>query len=70
MKPYPVVETVQKDNICHTCIVPAPISSLAYERALDVASKAIAVLEGAGIFGVELFLMPDQTIILNEIAPR
>ena len=33
-------------------------------------SRAIAALEGAGIFGVELFLMPDDSIILNEIAPR
>lgn len=70
MRPYPVVETVQKDNICHITITPAQLSADASNRALEVASQAIAALEGAGIFGVELFLMPDDSILLNEIAPR
>lgn len=70
VRPYPVVETVQKDNICHTTITPAQLSATASDKALAVASQAIAALEGAGIFGVELFLMPDDTILLNEIAPR
>ncbi len=70
VRPYPVVETVQKDNICHTTITPAQLSATASDKALAVASQAVAALEGAGIFGVELFLMPDDTILLNEIAPR
>ncbi len=70
VRPYPVVETVQKDNICHITITPAQLSAAASNRALAVASKAIGALEGAGIFGVELFLMPDDSILLNEIAPR
>lgn len=65
-----MVETVQKDNICHITITPAQVSADAGNRALAVASRAIAALEGAGIFGVELFLMPDDSILLNEIAPR
>lgn len=70
VRPYPVVETVQKDNICHITITPAQLSATASNKALAVASQAIAALEGAGIFGVELFLMPDDSILLNEIAPR
>ena len=35
-----------------------------------VAQSAIRSLEGAGIFGVELFEMEDGTVLLNEIAPR
>lgn len=27
-------------------------------------------LEGAGVFGVELFLLKDGSIVLNEVAPR
>jgi phosphoribosylaminoimidazole carboxylase len=65
-----VVETVQKDNICHICLAPAQIPGSSYADALDVASRAIASLDGLGIFGVELFLMKDNTILLNEIAPR
>ncbi|GAA5825540.1 hypothetical protein JCM11251_000277 [Rhodosporidiobolus azoricus] len=42
------------------------------ERAQEDAQKAIDALgEGAvGVFGVEMFLMPDGSLLLNEIAPR
>ena len=40
-------------------------------KAQDVAKSAIASFEGAGIFGVELFLLEDgETVLLNECAPR
>ncbi|KAI0717558.1 Phosphoribosylaminoimidazole carboxylase [Cerioporus squamosus] len=44
---YPVVETVHKDNICHC--------------AREVAENAVKTLQGAGVFGVEMFLMADGT---------
>eukprot|EP00669_Euglena_mutabilis_P002629 TRINITY_DN13301_c0_g1_i1.p1 TRINITY_DN13301_c0_g1~~TRINITY_DN13301_c0_g1_i1.p1 ORF type:complete len:414 (+),score=89.36 TRINITY_DN13301_c0_g1_i1:455-1696(+) len=67
---YPVVESVQRDNICHIVTCPARISRNARERAERVAFDAISTLTGAGIFGVELFLLPDDVVLLNEIAPR
>lgn len=67
---HPVVETIQKDNVCHTVIAPAQVSSDILDRASKVAMKAISVLPGRGIYGVELFLMPDGSVLLNEIAPR
>mmetsp|Transcript_13150 Transcript_13150/g.17327 ORF Transcript_13150/g.17327 Transcript_13150/m.17327 type:complete len:564 (-) Transcript_13150:413-2104(-) len=67
---YPVVETVQKDNICHTTLCPVEISAQAAKEAERVASAAISCLSGAGIFGVELFLLSDDSVLLNEIAPR
>jgi len=67
---YPVVETVQKDNICHTVSAPAAISSKAMHQAQAIALAAISSLDGAGIFGVELFLQADGKVLLNEIAPR
>eukprot|EP01038_Epipyxis_sp_PR26KG_P004196 gene4196-5967_t len=67
---YPVVETIQKDNICHLVIAPAQISSLAYKSAMEIAIKAIASFDGIGIYGVELFLLHDESVLLNEIAPR
>ncbi|ORY83502.1 Phosphoribosylaminoimidazole carboxylase [Leucosporidium creatinivorum] len=41
-------------------------------RAQEAAEKAIDALgEGAvGVFGVEMFLLPDGSLLLNEIAPR
>ncbi|KAJ1675677.1 phosphoribosylaminoimidazole carboxylase ade2 [Spiromyces aspiralis] len=66
---YPVVETVQRDNICHLVYAPAQISGLTAERAADVARAAIQSFDGAGVYGVELFLTPNG-ILVNEIAPR
>ncbi len=67
---YPVVETIQKDNICHTVSVPAAIAPSLMKQAQAIALEAIRSLDGAGIFGVELFLQADGKVLLNEIAPR
>lgn len=67
---YPVVETVQHNNICHIVTAPAQISPSAAKTAVDVAKRCIASLTGVGIYGVELFLLEDGTCVANEIAPR
>lgn len=70
MVSYPVVQNIHKDNICHTVIAPAPISLEQKEIAEELATKAVSSLQGAGIFGVEMFLCNDGQILINEIAPR
>ncbi|KAI0785579.1 phosphoribosylaminoimidazole carboxylase [Abortiporus biennis] len=68
---YPAVETVHKDNICH--LVFAPLRSRdpsVANHARQVAEAAVKTFKGAGIFGVEMFLLADGSIYLNEIAPR
>lgn len=67
---YPVVETVQQDNICHLVMAPAQVSQEAAEAACQLANRAIGTMPGCGIYGVELFLLPDGSVVLNEIAPR
>lgn len=67
---YPVVETIQKNNICHFVLAPAQISSLAKKRATKLAVKTIKLIKGAGVFGIEMFKTPDDKIWLNEISPR
>nr|GEX49783.1 phosphoribosylaminoimidazole carboxylase, chloroplastic isoform X1 [Tanacetum cinerariifolium] len=67
---YPAVETVHRDNICHIVKAPANESWKIMKLATDVASRAVASLEGAGVFAVELFLTEDGEILLNEVAPR
>ena len=59
---YPAVETVHRENVCH--IVSAPLrsrSSGLSARAQALAQQAIDALgDGAvGVFGVEMFVMPD-----------
>lgn len=68
--PYPVVETIQEDNICKLVIAPATIATASANQAQEIALAAISTLDGAGIFGVELFLQADGTVLLNEVAPR
>ncbi|VDC04033.1 unnamed protein product [Peniophora sp. CBMAI 1063] len=68
---YPVVETIHKDNICHLVFAPLRSSDPALAtRARAVAEKAVQSLEGAGVFGVEMFLTESGDILVNEIAPR
>jgi 5-(carboxyamino)imidazole ribonucleotide synthase len=67
---YPVVETVQRDHICHIVRAPAPIQGEVAERAAHVARSAVEAIEGVGVFGVELFETEAGDILYNEIAPR
>ncbi|KZT20561.1 Phosphoribosylaminoimidazole carboxylase [Neolentinus lepideus HHB14362 ss-1] len=68
---YPAVQTVHKESIMHLVFVPLRNRDPAVPaRAQVIAEAAIATFEGAGVFGVEMFLMQDGTIYINEIAPR
>lgn len=67
---YPVVETVQKNNICDIVIAPAQISKSSVKKATVLAKKVIKHFKGAGVFGIEMFLKKDDNVLVNEIAPR
>lgn len=67
---YPVVETVQRNHICHTVRAPAPAPTDITERAASLAQRAVAAVEAVGSFGVEMFLAGNGDIFINELAPR
>ncbi|MBC6957346.1 MAG: 5-(carboxyamino)imidazole ribonucleotide synthase [Chloroflexi bacterium] len=67
---YPVVETVQRNHICHIVRAPAGIPRHVAALAQEIAVRAVQAFGGVGIFGVELFELLDGQIVLNEIAPR
>lgn len=67
---YPTVETIHKENICHLVYAPARITDTLREKASLVAKNAVKSFPGCGIFGVEMFLLPNQELLINEIAPR
>lgn len=67
---YPVVETVQKDHICHVVKAPAPVSSEIANRAAELGRRAVAAVGGTGTFGIEMFLAADGVLAINELAPR
>jgi len=67
---YPIVETIHKRNICIEVLAPARISEKIRKQAESVALQVASLLEGAGTFGIEMFLTRDAKILVNEIAPR
>jgi 5-(carboxyamino)imidazole ribonucleotide synthase len=67
---YPVVETVQRDHICHLVKAPAAVPAEIAARAAETARAAVAAVGAVGSFGVEMFLARDGAIVVNELAPR
>ena len=68
---WPVVETVQRDGICHEVIAPAPdldpdVAVAAEELALKLAGELGVV----GVLAVELFETTDGRLLVNELAMR
>jgi len=70
MVTYPVVETVQRDHICHIVKAPAAVPQAVARRAAALARRAVEAFGGVGSFGVELFMMADGALVINELAPR
>ncbi len=70
MQAYPVVETVQQNHICHMVRAPAPVAPAVAAHAVVLAQQAVQAVNGVGIFGVELFVLADGTVLYNEMAPR
>ncbi|RKD95479.1 5-(carboxyamino)imidazole ribonucleotide synthase [Halopiger aswanensis] len=83
---FPIGENVHVDEILRETIVPARSSDAAEQRAREVAEDVLEVMDGRGVYGIELFETSeaprasenssgqspreDGEILLNEIAPR
>jgi phosphoribosylaminoimidazole carboxylase len=67
---YPTVETIHENNICHLVYAPARVADSVQFKAKLLAQNAVKSFPGAGIFGVEMFLLPNGELMINEIAPR
>jgi len=67
---YPMVENIHEDNILKITIAPARVSNDVIRNAGEIAKKTMQVLNGAGVFGIEMFIAQNNKILINEIAPR
>jgi len=67
---YPMVENIHEDNILKITIAPARVSDDVIRNAGEIAKKTMQVLNGAGVFGIEMFVDQNNEILINEIAPR
>lgn len=67
---YPVVETVQRNHICHIVRAPAPVEPSVALRTTELARAAVETVGGVGITAVELFQTAAGDVLINELAPR
>jgi len=67
---YPVVMTEQEHQVCHRVIAPAQVSLAVKSQVEAIAHSLLKHLQVVGILGIELFLTHDDTVLINEIAPR
>ena len=67
---YPIAENVHRRHILHTTRAPAPMTAQAQQRAEQIAVTIAEALGHVGVMCVEMFELPDGTLLVNEIAPR
>jgi 5-(carboxyamino)imidazole ribonucleotide synthase len=67
---YPVAENEHRRHILHTTCAPARIGHAAQLRAEELATHVATALDHIGVMAVEMFLLPDESLLVNEIAPR
>ena len=69
---YPVTEMVfdPELNICTSVVAPASLAPAVETQARQLAVAVIDALGGVGVFGVELFLTREGSLLVNETAPR
>lgn len=67
---YQVVENQHRDHILRRTIAPAPISSHTAAQAERLAYQIAQALDYVGVMAVEMFQLPDEQLLINEVAPR
>ena len=67
---YDPAENRHRYHILDLSIVPARIAPEVAEEAAAIARRIAEALDYRGILGVEFFLKPDGSLLVNEMAPR
>ena len=68
---YPIVQSTQRDGICHEVVAPAPgLDPDLASRAQELALRIAGALGVTGILAVELFETGDGRVLVNELAMR
>lgn len=67
---YAVTENAHEGGILRHCQAPASIDSSLADRISALAAEVLKALDGVGLFCIELFLLKNDVLLINEIAPR
>jgi 5-(carboxyamino)imidazole ribonucleotide synthase len=70
MATFPVCENMHRNHILDVTVVPARVSAEVEKSAADLAQTIAAKMDLVGLLAVEMFLHGDNTLLVNELAPR
>jgi 5-(carboxyamino)imidazole ribonucleotide synthase len=67
---FPLAENEHRGGILAVSVVPARVSPRVAAEAERIARRLAAALDYVGVLCVELFVLDDDSVLVNEIAPR
>lgn len=67
---FPVAENSHENGILDVSIVPARIAPALAASAQQMAQSLAEALDYVGVLAVEFFVLADDSLVVNEIAPR
>lgn len=67
---FPVAENIHEGGILDVSIVPARVSESITRQAQEMAKQLASALNYIGVMAVEFFVLADDSLVVNEIAPR
>ena len=67
---FPLSENAHRGGILATSIAPARVDEVIAKRARDAALTLASRMNYVGVFCVEFFVLSDDSLLVNEIAPR
>jgi len=67
---FPLVENRHQHHILHTTIAPANVQPAVHAAARKIAVSIAEALSLRGVLGIEFFVLPDDQLVVNELAPR
>jgi 5-(carboxyamino)imidazole ribonucleotide synthase len=69
---YPAVSMTFDAQLNSVSVVamPASISPELAQTAVELAERVVTLLDGVGVFAIEMFISPEGELLINEISPR
>jgi 5-(carboxyamino)imidazole ribonucleotide synthase len=67
---WPVTRNVHCNGVLATSTVPSLVDPDIEAAAIDAALRVARALDYTGVLGVEIFVLKNNSILINEIAPR
>ena len=67
---FPVQANIHRNGILDVTLAPAPLEEAVSAKAREIATAITAKLGAIGLITVELFVLPDGSLMVNELAPR